>query len=67
MGLGNKEEAIAWLEKAYEEREVRLTFPKSIRSGTHFAPTRASFPFSNELPSSKCTPDLLGSEIAYKQ
>jgi hypothetical protein len=30
MGLGNKEEAIAWLEKAYEEREVRLSFSKSI-------------------------------------
>jgi hypothetical protein len=28
MGLGNKEEAIAWLEKAYKEREVRLSFSK---------------------------------------
>ena len=42
-GLDEKEEALAWLEKAYEERDVRLTFAKidpkwdSFRSDFRFA------------------------------
>ena len=42
-GLGEKDEALAWLEKAYEERDVRLTFIKidpkwdSYRSDSRFA------------------------------
>ncbi len=42
-GLDEKDEALAWLEKAYEERDVRLTFinidPKwdSYRSDSRFA------------------------------
>lgn len=42
-GLDEKDEALAWLEKAYEERDVRLTFIKidpkwdSYRSDSRFA------------------------------
>ncbi|MBA3357328.1 MAG: winged helix-turn-helix domain-containing protein [Pyrinomonadaceae bacterium] len=42
-GLDEKDEALAWLEKAYEERDVRLTFIKidpkwdSFRSDSRFA------------------------------
>ncbi len=42
-GLDEKDQALAWLEKAYEERDVRLTFIKidpkwdSFRSDTRFA------------------------------
>ncbi len=42
-GLDQKDEALAWLEKAYEERDVRLTFIKidpkwdSFRSDSRFA------------------------------
>jgi len=42
-GLEEKDEALAWLEKAYEERDVRLTFIKidpkwdSFRSDSRFA------------------------------
>jgi Flp pilus assembly protein TadD len=42
-GLDERDEALAWLEKAYEERDVRLTFTKidpkwdSYRSDSRFA------------------------------
>lgn len=42
-GLDKKDEALAWLEKAYEERDVRLNFigmdPKwdSFRTDSRFA------------------------------
>jgi hypothetical protein len=42
-GLGDKDEAFAWLGKAFEERDLQLTFIKvdptwdSIRSDSRFA------------------------------
>ncbi|MEJ7578885.1 MAG: tetratricopeptide repeat protein, partial [Pyrinomonadaceae bacterium] len=37
-GLGERDEAFAWLEKAYEERDVRLTFLKVDPKWDSFRP-----------------------------
>ncbi len=43
--LGDKDEAFAWLEKAYQERDPALTCLKVARGSTRCAKTRASKTF----------------------